>query len=149
MMRHSNTFQFLDQCFETWRGNVNRRRVEEEGKLKSAYEAYNTKRRLVYLQAWRHYTLVNFHQRKKEYEILYRSFRFLKQWTKDSNTLENQMAEIARNHLKHICHRRIRAQFNFWVSANEHASFVICDIHLLILYCFDISSLLIQNQEVG
>ena len=125
MMRHSTTFQFLDQCFETWRGNVNRIRVEEDGKLKIANEAYNTKRRLVYFQAWRHYTLVNFHQRKKEYEVLYRSFRSLKQWIKDSNALENQMAEIARNHLQDIIDRRIRSQFNFWVSSNDHAPFAI------------------------
>lgn len=118
MMKHSSTFQYLDQCFETWRRNVIERRDENERKLKVAYEAYILKCRTSCLQAWRIHTFLNIRQRRKEFELLRRFFCILKQSINDSKIHEKQMTEMARNYFKRMCHRRAHAQLKCWVSAN-------------------------------
>lgn len=117
MIRQSSTLQFLEECFETWRRNVDRRKEINEGKLQLAREAYNTKHRLIHFQKWRYFTLVHIHQRKKEDDMRHRIFHIMKQMIADSNAQENKMTEMAIECFKRSCERRIRAQFHFWVSS--------------------------------
>jgi hypothetical protein len=117
MIRQFSTLQFQEECFETWRRNVDRRKEINEVKLQLAREAYKTRHRVIHFQKWRYYTLVHVHQRKKEHAMRYRIFHVLKQMIAESNADEKEKTEIAMECFKRLCDRRIRAQFHFWVSS--------------------------------